>query len=196
MLLFKNLSVQFPAPPSGWSPPPVPSLASMGICTHMHIHARMHARTHARTYMDLKQSTKGSRTLLSTPPSKAAVCLESGFFLPTLDSLLPSSTGPGVLGFVFVACSVSGLSVHVCSTRCWDGLAGDVYMYVLGLFSSGQVSPSHTFVCSTRGICSGTRWVHLKHWVVCLFNFCPFPASGSLAHVCTYLFCGPEHFEM
>jgi hypothetical protein len=71
---------------------------------------------------------------MSTPPSKAAVFPASGLSLPTWDSLLLSSTGPG---FVFVGCSVPGLSVQLCSLRvCWNGLAGDMYMYVLGCVSA------------------------------------------------------------
>lgn len=43
------------------------------------------------------------------------------------------------LGFVSVACSVSGLSVKM-YTVCWNGLAGDIYVCAV-LCVSGRVSP-------------------------------------------------------
>lgn len=43
------------------------------------------------------------------------------------------------LGFVFVACSVSGLSVKRYTVR-WNGLAGDIYICAV-LCISGRVSP-------------------------------------------------------
>lgn len=66
-------------------------------------------------------------------------CSQSGFSLSISDSLLPSSPGPGGLGFVFVACSVSGLSVKMYTVR-WNGLAGDIYICAV-LCVSGRVSP-------------------------------------------------------
>lgn len=73
------------------------------------------------------------------------------------------------LGFVFVACSVSGLSVKMYTVR-WNGLAGDIYIRAVCLWLSLTFP---TLLCALD-----EGWTHLEHWGVFVF-VCPFRAKWA-----------------
>lgn len=160
LLLSQNMSVQFPAPTSGWSRPPVTlasgdpilTFASMGTSPHMHIPTQKHTRT----YMVLNVHT--TQQSGSVPGA--------GVFPPLLGLL--AAQQHQFWGSGFCVCRLLFLGL-VCScvfyTVYWNGLAGDIYIYVLCcVFCPVLLWLSLTFptlVCSRGGICCGmenSRW--------------------------------------